>query len=268
MSGIARKALDSVMSVFSPSGGAVIPGTALSPQPGATTNTTLPGSVATELNSDGTVKAIPATATEEKSPLEGYKDLWEKNDKDGKDPTLALDFNIDPKKILEQASKINVLSSVNKELLEKAKGGDQEALIQVISQAGQLGYANSLASAAAMMKKALDEQAVKFTTEIIPNLTKRQETSQGMKATAKDLYDNPAVKPLLVNIEGQLRTKYPNASADEIQKHAQAYLGGFAEELVKASGKTVVDAASTSSGTPSKKGETDWDLWATSGTPS
>jgi hypothetical protein len=77
------------------------------------------------------------------------------------------------------------------------------------------------------------------------------------------LSSNPAAAPLLSTIEQQLTAKYPTASASEIKKHAETYLSGLAEEIVRGNGGTVVTKETlenTSSG-QLRRGETDWEKY-------
>lgn len=252
--------LESIMSIFATPKPATEP-----PKPvvdPSKSNATIPGSQAT---SDGSVPAIPKAGEGDKSPLEKYKDIWDIDPKAVKPKTadaLAIPIKADPAKLLETARGIDFLKTVNQDNLKKALEGDNAALIGVINEAAQAGYAQSALGTTNLIKAALSEQARVFKEEVMPEVLRRHDISRSTPADNQVL-QSPTVKPLLSMVETQLANKNPGASADEISRTAREFITDFSQEILKANGMTVTPktadgAAGGKNGAGGKSGETDW----------
>jgi hypothetical protein len=205
--------------------------------------------------SDGTVAAIPAAATGDKSPLDGYKELW-----DAKNDPKSIDLNpglsADPTKLVESAKNIDFTRHVSQELLDKAAGGDKTALQQVVQDAARAGLVYSTAATTEIVNRALEQQSKKFRDEILPEAIRKsviQQTDSAIK-----IPDNPATAPMVAMIENRLIASNPTASATEIKRLTQEYLTAFAGEIVNANGAQVVAVGVNGKTNPLARKEEDW----------
>lgn len=244
--------------------GAITPPAAIPGDP-SKGNSTVPGDNTPK--SDGSVAAIPKAAEGDKSPLEGFKDLWETPiGKDGKPipaakTSIAPTFNIDPKKMLESARGIDFKAAIDTAVLDKASKGDSAALSEVINQAAQAAYAQASVASTKILETALTRQAEAFESKIMPEILRKHNISNALR-TDNPLFDNPAVAPMLNLVETQFASKFPNASATEITQKAKEYLGGFATELLTSAGKVVGDKPTAAEALKKSRGEPqDWSTY-------
>lgn len=232
------------------------PAASANPDP-SKNNALVPGD--STAKSDGTHPAFPKAGDGDKSPLENFKDLWDKSDKDAKpldQLVTGVSIPTDPNKILEAAKQVDFTKAIPADLLKKASEGDSSALGQVINHAAQLGYAQSTASTAKIIEAALGTQAKKFREEVIPEVMRRERASQAIQTENAALYEDPAIKPMVEMLEQRFTAKYPTSPASEITKMAKEYLSGFATKVVAGSGKQIVEpTTSTTKAAP----ETDWE---------
>lgn len=218
---------------------------------------------ATQPKSDGTVGAIPTTATGEASPLAGYEKLWETSKDDPVDPRLTPDLSYDPKKLLEGAKKVDFTKAINPAHMTKLQEGfDPAAMSSAIGEATQAALAYAQGSTLSIVQAALEKQEKKFHEEVLPAALKKHQASTSIAAD-NPIFENPAVSALLEPLKNQLVLKYPKASPEEITKHAKEYLSGMAAEIVKSSGGTISTAeaiAAAAKSSPQRE-ETNWDDW-------
>lgn len=221
-------------------------------------NTTVPNSNTPV--SDGTTKAFPAPGQGEKSPLDGYKELWKTTDAtkaaDPKD--FVPNLNFDPKALAEQVSKFDFTSAVPKDVADKALKGDSQALTQAINLASQATFTQAMTGTAALIENALKRQADSFRTDFLPQVLRNNNVSSEVRADEQlaKLYDDPAVKPIVEMVEQQLTRQNPMASPEEIRKSVASYMGGFASKVTGAQGNKIVSAAPTAM--DKRNQEVDW----------
>jgi len=242
--------------VFGPNGQVPpqVPPQAPAPQAtSVTANPSVPGDHTPTSDGKGP-GAFPAAAEGEKSPLEGYKELWQKADTDAKPVSTTTTMNVDPQKLLEAAKAVDFSKMIPAELREKIAKGDMEALAQAMNAVGQGAYAQSTAATAKIVEAALNKQADTFMNQVLPDVLKKAQISQGL-ASENPLFTNPAVAPMLDMVKTQLTTKFPTASPAEIQQKAQDFLMGFAQEVAGTNGKQITDIPKQPA---SSRGETDW----------
>lgn len=233
------------------------PGSPVQQQQAAVTNnpqnnTLVPGG---ENKSDGSVIAIPKAAEGDKSPMAEFGKLWDKTDKTKDLVSPVPTFNIDVAKQLENAKKVDFVQHVNKEALEKASKGDASALAQVLNEAAQAGFGLASTSSATLLQEALKQQADTFRDEYMPEVLRRNEVSQQLRADNK-VFDDPAVKPMFSMLETQFAKQYPTAAPAEIKDHVTRYLAGMSK-LIATAAPAEVAAEARPSVVKSKAGD-DW----------
>lgn len=226
-------------------------------------NTTVPGQ--TTPTSDGSVKAIPAAGTGEKSPLEKYQDLWKAPDKqEGSDngtANLVPQFNIDPSKLAEAATKIDFLSGVPAEKLAEAMT-NPEVFKEILNNGLRNAFINSATTSGSLIQSSLGNAEEVLRNKILPESYK----SQAVRASLAEnpVFQSSAVAPVVAMVQQQLQLKHPTASAKEIADMAIEYVQGVSNAVVTGSGGQITRNQGNSgsrSGMISKRAETDWTEW-------
>ena len=232
-----------------------------SPQQQADQNITVPNN--NTFKSDGSIAAIPPAATGDASPLANFKDLWETPKDAQGNPivqtkaSLVPTINPDPAKIQESASKIDFTKLIPADVQAKALAGDSTAFMQAINAASQATLAHTTQLTAQIVKEALTQQATAFEARAA-DILRTERVSNTIQAD-NPLFTNPATAPMLRMVEQQFMAKNPTASPAEISQMAKAYVAGFAEEAVKASGKVITEAPKAPANTPVTE---DWEKFS------
>ena len=173
---------------------------------------------------------VIAKADENKSPLDGFSELWQAPAKvEGETPPGNM-FNIDPQKLLELAQKNNFAKSVTPELLAKiSAGGDeaQAALLQALNQTSSNTFALSTQTNAKIVETALAKQREEFAA-MLPGLIKQQTVSESLKAE-NPIFKHPAAAPMLDALQAQLAVKHPSATGKELETMSKDFLLALAE---------------------------------------
>jgi len=183
------------------------------------------------------------------SPLDQFADLW-KNDAttEGK-ATAGVFGDIDPKKFMEAAQKIDFSKAVTPEQLQAISGGGEgavKAFAEAMNTVSQNVYAQSSYASTKMIEAALAKSKDSFMAEL-PTHIKKQSVSDTLRQE-NPIFSNPAVQPIISALESQLTVKFPNASASEITGMAKQYVEALGTSFTP---KPAEDAKAG-------KGETDW----------
>lgn len=173
---------------------------------------------------------VPAgsNASAPQSPLEQFKEVWQPNKEDS--TSTPQNFNADPQKIMEAASKVNFAQILDKDSLAKVQAGGEEAvtaLVGLLNQTAQAVYGQSTVAASKIVEQALSQAEQKFASQV-PSLVNKKAAQAKLLTENKALAD-PAVAPLVAMIQDQLATKYPNATSDELAEMAQGLMKGAAQ---------------------------------------
>lgn len=222
-------------------------------------NPTVPS--ATTPASNGSVLAIPAAQTGDASPLDKFQDLWKMDPNAAPviPPSLVPQLNLDPAKLMENASKIDFVKALDPALVDQALSGDRAAFLQVLNSTMQFGFANSTMASAKMMEGSLSNAENILTKNVLPAAFRNRDVNQALAAN-NPIFSDPAVAPLMNLLQSQLQQKHPTASAEEIATTAAAYIGQMSNKFVTAQGgKIVQEAQRTSAGGYASPGEADWD---------
>jgi hypothetical protein len=222
--------------------------------PSKTGNTTVPGDGT--VRSDGTgPAAIPKAGEGAESPLEKFKDIWQKPENPAKQPSLVPEFKIDPQKLNAAAKSIDFKKAVTPEVLERLKkGGDDTAILDALNEVGQAAFAQSIGATTKIVESAMQNQANSFHNSVMPEILRKHEISQAISANNK-LAENPATAPIFALVKDAVTAKFPAATPDEIKQHTNELMGGLAEEMIRASGRVVTDAPKVQA---NARRDTDW----------
>lgn len=194
----------------------------------------------------------------DKSTLDKFEKLWEVDatKQPTPAPSMVPALSLDLGKLRESASKVDFVSQIPADLITKAMSGDAAAFGQVINNAVQMGFAQSLAGAAEITKQSLTSAQTSLNTQILPAAIRQQQINDAI-LEANPAFGDPSVSPLLESLKTQFASKYPTAAPSEIASMAKEYLGQVAGKI------TGIDRVNPNSqGRPSSRmarAETDWD---------
>jgi len=220
----------------------------------AATNPTVPNATNTPAANPqaSTVAGATDAATDASaSPLDQFKDLW-KTDPNAK-PETPFSFNSDPSKLIDAAKTVDFTKVVTPEIMKViAAGGPeaQQAMMTAMNNMTQMSFAQSSHAAAKITEAALQQQEERFKA-MLPNLIKQHTVTDNLKQT-NPLMADPAMAPMISALQQQFTTKYPQATAVQINDHVNEFLNGAADRIM-GQRPTPVDKT--------KKPSTDWSLF-------
>lgn len=191
-----------------------------------------------------------------KSPDEIYAEIW--NQEPQAAPGSKNLFNTDPDKFGQAVANMDFMKSIPKETLEKVLAGDAQALMSLINRVGQNAFSTATISSREMIEHANRQQGGSMQQQI--NEAVRAALAQQNLRKRNENFNDPTVAPLLQELSGRLRAKYPEATADELSEHAEQMLMNIAQKIVSGSPE---EKARQKQQQEVKKSETfDWDAWA------
>jgi hypothetical protein len=208
---------------------------------GAANQNTAPNGVA-----PGNENSNPApTAT----PFDQFADLWKTPESSGDAKPTGVFGDVDPKKFMEAAGKIDFAKVVTPDQLQQISAGGESAMAafaQALNAVAQTTYASTK-----IVEQAMARAKDSFLAEL-PQHIKQQTVKENLRAN-NPVFSNPAVQPIISALEAQLTVKYPNATAGEITSMAQNYV----EALGTSFAPKQTDPKSQG-GKPGAREETDW----------
>jgi hypothetical protein len=168
------------------------------------------------------------------SPMAEFEKLWENPVEDPNKPTQksALDFEVDPKLMMEAAGKVDFASAIPTDLMQKISAGGEDgvrASIMAMNIIAQKTYGQSAMATAAIVKEAVKAARNEFRDEI-PALLKAQNLNSALQDD-NPLFSNPAVVPIMSGLKDQLLIKYPTATPAQLTEMAKKYVTKFAESF-------------------------------------
>lgn len=201
---------------------------------------------------------------ETKAPLDGFKDIWNNENKSGENSDTSLFGNVDPGKVFEATKSANFASLIPAEHMTAIQEGGEgavkalQASLNIVSQAA---LAQSTLAATKIAEQGINKAMAALEAKI-PGMLK------GSLASDALLQENPALnsaaaKPIINALQAQLAVKFPDASASDLTKMAKDFLTEFAS----AAGGGTKQENNNSSNQPSGGKEIDWMDFVTKGLP-
>jgi hypothetical protein len=191
------------------------------------------------------------------APLGNFNKLWE-TDPNKKAPVSAVPaFNQDPAKMMELAGTFDFTKHIDPALVARVQKGEGAAIVELVNQSAQAGFAHSNLATTEIVKTALTQLNEKYEKDIIPGILKAERTRNTV-AEDNAIFSNPAAQPVVNMIQSQMMEKYPTASAQEIKTLVSDYISGFAEAAIGQSGRTIQNAPDPKT-KKLTRGEHDWE---------
>lgn len=259
----------SLLSFFTPSGGAKVdgqpapaapaaepvkqtgPGQTPNNQPTGTGDATVPGSPSAQ---------SPAAKKQSDSPLAEYAELW-KNDGKVETPDIAEQLAMDPTKAQETISKADFTSAIPAELRARIQAGGEDAstaMLEAINTVSQQVMLKSLLAANELSTrgaKAVLSHQEKTLPGQFRNFTVNQQLS-----TENPMLSDPAVAPMVDMVKTGLQAKFPDATSAEIAAMTTDYFKTFATSFVPSAPASQPGRAPVNSGQ-----DTNWEEYWNNG---
>lgn len=218
------------------------------------TNNSIPGP-GNNVQSDGSVKAIPAAATGTESPLANYTELF-KDDPDKPAmrgvPDAMPTFAFDATKVAQAAKDIDFTAGITSaEIAEVYPGIPEATARKLLNSVSAKQFETNFGVTAQGIQTAMQRQTTALTDTTIPEIIRRQQASQltGDVSYSKD----PMTAPVFDMLKDRFTNKYPDATPAQIADHTQKYMEKMFETGVAASGKKIVNQPKQ------RQADTDWD---------
>lgn len=196
--------------------------------------------------------SAPAATTTEPTALDQFTDLWKNPDTSGQAKPAGIFGEVDPKKFMEAAGKIDFTKVVTPEQLQAISTGGEgavQAFASALNSVAQTTYAQSAFASTKIVEQAMARAKENFLSEL-PTHIRKQTVSESLKAE-NPVFSNPAVQPIISALEAQLSVKFPHASAGELTSMAKQYVEALGTSFSP-------KPTSTNTGKPGAKEETDW----------
>ena len=213
-----------------------------------------------------------------KSPLAEFTGLWDSPPAPKEGEAIPPDWNdhgsivpkinVDPKKLMESARKIDFSRALNQDRVKAALGGDIGAFNEVINSALQASFANQAMTMSRMAETMMAQMAEKLYSGALPHHFHKHQVNQTIDSE-NPIFTDPAVAPMLEMVKGQMQLKYPKASAKEISDMAKKYISGFATAVSGGKGDGGVGTGKPGKGGNNNAGGEgmDWLAFADMSTP-
>lgn len=193
------------------------------------------------------------------SPMAEFHELWKDVPVDPNAPPKksALDFDIDPQKMMEAAGRVDFTSALSAELLQKLKAGGDDAVaasLVAMNTIAQKTYGQSAVAASAITKEMMKAARAEFAAEI-PGMLKALNLDAGLR-DKNPLFEDAAVAPIMEGLKTKMLEKHPTATPAQLQAMAEKYVEKFASSFTKKPASAPGTKKQT--GTP----EDDWEDFA------
>ena len=252
--------------MLSPSSNGQPPATPPAAAPAGSTGQNTPGNIPENTPSSGVSNGntapngtLPGNENNnpkpEATPLDQFSDIWNNAPVDPNAPQqFGIFNNVDPKKFMEAAGKIDFTKVITPEQLTAiSQGGESavQAFATALNKVAQTTYAQSAFAATKITEQAMARAKENLLAEL-PQHIKKQTVSENLRAE-NPVFQNPAVQPIISALEAQLTVKFPQASAGEITTMAKRYV-----EALGTSFAPKPTTPSGSSGIPGAREDEDW----------
>lgn len=193
-------------------------------------------------------------------PEKMYAEIWGQAPKP--EPGSQKLFNTDQQKFSEAVNGMDFTKHVPKDVMEKVLTGDANALMQVINRVGQMAFSTATMSSREMIEHANSRSGQSMNDQIKEIVRATLAESQAVQRNPS--FSDPTVAPLLKEISGRLRAKFPEASPDELVGKSEEMLMAIAQKIVAGSPKERDRQKQQQEVSSSQN--FDWEAWASAPT--
>jgi hypothetical protein len=190
-------------------------------------------------NADG---KMPGTESTPVNPLDAYSKMFDNANSNSE--IHAPSFKLDPKVIDEVAGKMNFISNISQDQINKALTGDAEAFMAVIQATSQNAYKAAIQHNTSLTDSFINQRS-DFEKKQVQQGVKEQLTHQALSSAPN--FNHPVIKQELNRIASQFARANPDASPVEVAEAAKQYITDLSSALNP-----------TSSSTSNTEKEMDW----------
>jgi len=216
-------------------------------QPSGTTAASGSGTVPAGSGGDPVMPATPV------SPLDAFNELWKNDPTKTADPNAPM-FNVDPQKIMDAASKMDLSSAITAERLQAITAGGEgaaKAMAEMLQSANTLAVSQNIITSTKLVEQALKQARKDFAAEV-PGLIKSQ-TLHNELQNENPALSHPAAQPIVSAIQQQMQVKFPTATSVELRSKVNEYFNGLAAIATKPNAPGTAKSQN--------RGETDWEAF-------
>lgn len=156
-------------------------------------------------------------------PLAQFGKLFEDNGNGDADTPPA--FSIDPAKMTEVANAQDFTRNVNPETMQKALGGDYQAMVQVMGEVSRGAYRAAIEHGGMLTDKFVGAREAHGKKGV--NATVRGHMTDQALSSMPGM-NNPVVRKQMTQIATQMQKSFPDATPQEIAEKTKEFMTGVA----------------------------------------
>lgn len=163
------------------------------------------------------------------TPLDAFSKLWETDPNAATPANTSVFGEVDPKKFMEAAGKVDFAKAIKPEMLQAIQAGGEDgmkAFAAAMNSVAQNVYAQASFASTKITEQAMQKAREAFIAEI-PQHIRSSTASESLRAE-NPIFSHPAAAPILEAVQSRMQVKFPNASAAELTAMAKTYLENFA----------------------------------------
>lgn len=189
-------------------------------------------------------------------PLAAYASMW--NNNPNQQQEVAPNFSLDNKVLDQVASGLNFTDGVPAELMQKAQGGDIQAIMELMNHSARNAYRMSLQHGSALTDKFVGMREDHFSKRV-PGVV-RDELTMGALNGSEGSTMSPTARKQLADIAKKFQAANPDASPQEVATAAKNYVA----DLYKAIHPDAAGSNESGGSRNQPAASFDWDKWADS----
>ncbi len=183
-----------------------------------------------EIQTDPNNPSMPAEVKKDPSPMDQFSELFKLDPTKVPKAPEATFAGLDPAKIAEAAKSNDFRKLVTPDIQAAlVKGGPEavNAMVEVMNAMSQKSFGDSAVATTKLIEKAEKTQEER-TRAMVEDMIKSHSRKETLNSS-NPLFSNPAVKPMMDMLSGQVAAKYPELSSAEQAKMVQDYTLQFAQ---------------------------------------
>ena len=197
-------------------------------------------------NNAGTNGGNEGTNQQTTNPLDAYAKMF---DNSLKAPEAPPSFNLDPATLDSVTGSMDFLKGINPEIVARAKGGDTEAIFEMMNASNRNAYRAAMEHGSKLTDKFVGMRD-DFNGKGLSGRVREELTINAISGDGKATH--PVVRQQLKEIATKLQRDNPDASPQQIADAAKKYVSDL--------NSAINPSASQESSKPASK-EVDWDKW-------
>lgn len=130
-------------------------------------------------------------------------------------------FALDDKALSTAASSLNIMQGVDPAIMQRARTGDSEAIMQLIEHAGRTAYQTALSHSSVLTNKFTDAREA-YNSKDFGGKVRSELTVNALTNTPN--FSHPVVRKELIKVAQDIQKQHPDASPQEVADRAKEYI--------------------------------------------